>query len=225
MKKKVLLITMITIIILAVAGATVYAVTAINNNVEKATEPPTEAVTEAPTEKPTEVVTAPPVEEPTTPPIIEPTEPEEDKWVAENRVIPNVISEFDSTSVKVLSAEEAQNRFATFYPPSYRQLYYTLDVSVMRLVSPELLIDESWLGEIQQDLDAGIEQDVMTVVVFIKYYKIPKEDFERAVEEQRKGVEGLRDRGYEMTEEYEVYNTDIIYTFDNEIINEYYRRK
>ena len=224
MKKKVLLITMITIIILAVAGATVYAVTAINNNVEKATEPPTEAVTEAPTEKPTEVVIEPPLEEPTSP-IIKPTEPEEDKWVAENRVIPNVISEFDSTSVKVLSAEEAQNRFATFYPPSYRQLYYTLDVSVMRLVSPELLIDESWLGEIQQDLDAGIEQDVMTVVVFIKYYKIPKEDFERAVEEQRKGVEGLRDRGYEMTEEFEIYNADIIYTFDNEIINEYYRRK
>ncbi len=61
----------------------------------------------------------------------------------------------------------------------------------------------------------------MLLVSFIKHFNITREQFDSAVEEF---IKRNTEAGWDMTrEENEVPNGDIIYTFDNKIINEYYR--
>lgn len=65
----------------------------------------------------------------------------------------------------------------------------------------------------------------MYTVSFIKHFHIPKDIFEQVCEELPLWYDRLYDGNYDKTEEqYEIPNADIIYTFDNEIINNYYRR-
>ena len=63
----------------------------------------------------------------------------------------------------------------------------------------------------------------MLMVYLIKRYKIPKEAFKEAVREEAEFR--IRNR-YDLSDEkYELPNADILYTFDNEIIDAYYRRE
>ena len=63
----------------------------------------------------------------------------------------------------------------------------------------------------------------MFLVTLIKQYDVPKEKFEEAIQ---KTAERLLAEGRDLTqEEYELPNADIIYTFDNEIIDAFYRRE
>lgn len=66
----------------------------------------------------------------------------------------------------------------------------------------------------------------MYLVSFVKHFKIPREDFEKCVENIRQTYEWFHDtHGDDISDEiHELPNADIIYTFDNEIINNYYRR-
>jgi len=67
------------------------------------------------------------------------------------------------------------------------------------------------------------ELSEMACVLLVKHYNIPKEDFEKAIEKLRKHA--IED-GWDLThEEFELPNADIIYTFDNDLISEYYRRE
>ena len=68
----------------------------------------------------------------------------------------------------------------------------------------------------------------MTMVLFIQHFNISREDFDRTnlslakdfVEMEEKST--MKPQDYENQQPYEIYNSDIIYTFDDEIINEYY---
>jgi len=63
----------------------------------------------------------------------------------------------------------------------------------------------------------------MALVSFIKHYKIEKDDFVEAVQRE---YEWALDSGCSIyNEDCELPNADIIYTFDNEVINAYYRRE
>ena len=63
----------------------------------------------------------------------------------------------------------------------------------------------------------------MLMVYLVKRYKIPKEAFKEAVREEAEFR--IRNR-YDLSDEkYELPNADILYTFDNEIIDAYYRRE
>lgn len=55
----------------------------------------------------------------------------------------------------------------------------------------------------------------------IKRYDIPRKEFDKAVE--RFVAANVAMEWPMFYEEYEVPNADVIYTFDNEIINRYYR--
>ena len=68
-----------------------------------------------------------------------------------------------------------------------------------------------------------MENDVMQMANYLKYNNIKKENFIAAVQQM---YEMYLDSGCDITEEeYELPNADIIYTFDNEVINAYYRRE
>jgi hypothetical protein len=67
----------------------------------------------------------------------------------------------------------------------------------------------------------GEYQEEMVLVTMIKRYNIPKEAFQKVV---NKCVQIGQKLGLDlMCERDEIPNADIIYTFDNEIINRFYR--
>ena len=73
--------------------------------------------------------------------------------------------------------------------------------------------------EVAKENNYGEFRDEMFLVSIIKRYNIPREDFDRALEKYL----SMRTPHELKTEFWEAPNGDIIYTFDNEIINEYYR--
>jgi len=73
-----------------------------------------------------------------------------------------------------------------------------------------------WLGREKPIFDDFHE---MALVQFIKRFDIPKEKFEEVV---KKHDQGSLEAGF-VADGQKRYNADIIYTFDNELISEYYR--
>jgi len=122
-----------------------------------------------------------------------------------------------STGSIVLEPEEFIGSDFCF-KPTKRRIYYKIPGTILDLV-PESAIIELF----EKDKDIYTERDEMALVTLVKYCDIPKEDFERAVEKMR---EWSLSSGVDLSlEDNELPNADIIYTFDNEIINEYYRRQ
>jgi hypothetical protein len=63
----------------------------------------------------------------------------------------------------------------------------------------------------------------MCLVTLVKRYDVPRVKFEEAV---KKAAEQLIAEGRDLSDEYwELPNTDILYTFNNDIIDAYYRRE
>lgn len=101
----------------------------------------------------------------------------------------------------------------------YRIAYYTIVGKFWGLLDEEELEDfYEWAEDSSEETNYGEHRDEMKLVSFVKRYNITREEFDSVVE---KLIEEGGDS--EVHEEYEVPNADIIYTFDNEIINEYYR--
>ena len=188
----------------------------------KADEPLEGSITEPATEPVTE-----PATEPATEPVTEPaTEPAEDyifdeEWIAQNKVIPDVIPEFEQGDMVILPTDEFYTHGIYFTSiPLYRSRYY----------DPGLIISavpiEEWKEFknifMKPDRDAGVQPDEMYLVTAIKYFKLSREDCEKAIDYWWSLVEERNH--YDGTERYEIPNLDIIYTFDNEIINNYYLR-
>lgn len=128
-----------------------------------------------------------------------------------------------------------------FYQTKYRLLYYPdhgINAFFADLVSPEELDEwrEKYYSE-NPDM-AGLftigsdasEPKCMAAVDFILYFDIPKEVFEEANNTWchrmiRYGdVPVMNPKDFKGQEEFEVYNVDILYTFDDKLINKYYER-
>ncbi len=158
-----------------------------------------------------------------------PEETEEDPWVTQNRVIPDVIPEFDETAYQVLSPQEAleQRGFFYTYTPEYRDIYHWIPKGLSEAANISYEEIDQWREEtVIPNKINNVEPQEMYTVSFIKHFHIPKDIFEQVCEELPLWYDGLYgEDGYDKTEEqYEIPNADIIYTFDNEIINNYYRR-
>ena len=132
---------------------------------------------------------------------------------AETHVTTNNLPEYVSGSIQLDAIEPQYNERA--FIPTKRRIYYAIPGRILDFGDPSFM-------ETPQEEKAKEPQE-MALVTFIKHYKITREDFETAVEEMRE----LNNRfGNDMnTEWYELPNADIIYTFDNDIINKYYRRE
>lgn len=105
-----------------------------------------------------------------------------------------------------------------FFTPTKRRVYYGIPGAVTELI-PSGTISKLFY----ENQDLYTEPVEMTLVTLIKHCKIPKKIFEEAVAIEKEKSESA---GFDLThEENELPNADIIYTFDNDIINEYYRRE
>lgn len=105
----------------------------------------------------------------------------------------------------------------------YRDDYYSIAAPFIYLVGREEY--REW-KEDQPDPD---ETNVMLMVNFIRDFNISREDFDKAnieyawrIKYLLNGTPVMNPKDFANQEDEEVYNADIIYTFDNELINEYY---
>jgi len=101
------------------------------------------------------------------------------------------------------------------FKPTKRRVYYQAYLGELFPVGTS--------EDIFKDLDKFEEPTEMAVVTVIKYGNIPREVFERVI--KRMEEKYISWGANMMLEDNELPNADIIYTFDNDIINEYYRRK
>ncbi len=105
----------------------------------------------------------------------------------------------------------------------YRHRYYSIAAPFIHLVGRETFFE--W-RDAQPDPD---ETNVMLMVNFIRDFNISREDFDKAnleyawrIKYLLNGTPVMNPKDFANQEDEEVYNADIIYTFDNELINEYY---
>lgn len=107
----------------------------------------------------------------------------------------------------------------------YRQCYYRIFYQLTLLVDKDEL--DAWEKEtLSHNPD---ETNEMVVKLFVQHFNISKEDFEKANLELAKVLYdpnspllSMNPQDYINQEMFELYNADIIYTFDDKIINEYY---
>jgi len=120
--------------------------------------------------------------------------------------------------IKLNPGEDWAGENEASYKRNYRLIYYRVPSPIVDFAGQEGYV---FLEEITAKAD-GKEIPEMLLVSYVKRFNIPKETLEDMVKEN---VEINLRLGLDMTEEeYEVPCVDIIYTFDNDIINEYYRR-
>jgi hypothetical protein len=111
-----------------------------------------------------------------------------------------------------------ENEF--YFKRHYRVIYYRIPSPIDNLAGEE---GYAFLAELSAQADVHEDLPEMLLVTFVKRFDIKKEVFENAV----KAIESnYQNGGYDtQNEEFEIPNADIIYTFDNEIINAYYSRQ
>ena len=123
------------------------------------------------------------------------------------------------------------NDFLTFGERPYRYCYYAMpyiDEFMEILLTEEQQKDCcEWFEEEGERTNYGEYRDECFFVSFIKRYNIPKEDFEKALEKIKEDNYELNKEHFmidgKLKEDHEFPNPDIIYTFDEDIIREYYR--
>ncbi len=121
-------------------------------------------------------------------------------------------------SIELVSQENDYYNFER----KYRHIYYTIYGAFDSLLTEEELKDyDEWFDKKAKEEGYGEFQEEMFLVSRIKRHNSAQEECDLWVEELKKSNESWR---LDMThEENELPNADIIYTFDNDIINEYYR--
>jgi len=97
----------------------------------------------------------------------------------------------------------------------YRLTYYRIPGVISDLVPDDKYM--AWAD--QYFWNKKDEFTEMPLVTFVKHFDIPREDFERAIAK----LAILHAENGTGDEEFEVPNADVIYSFDNETINRYYR--
>ena len=107
----------------------------------------------------------------------------------------------------------------------YRSIYYSIPSPFWDIVDEncrENIYGDYW--EIPYD-----ETNIMHMRIFVEEYNVPREKFDaanaewaRIIKEKLYGTPVINPQDFANQEFNEVYNADIIYTFDNELINEYY---
>ena len=98
---------------------------------------------------------------------------------------------------------------------TFRPNFYSLPIQYVELVGEELFL--AW--ELSRCLKERENENI--AVSFIRYFNISKEDFTRANEESRQFLAN-RGRSPQDGSLFELYPVDLIFTFNNELINRYF---
>ena len=113
--------------------------------------------------------------------------------------------------------EEGGYDLGDFQAGKHRSMFYSLCHSFASFLPPEISYGH-W--EILRSNEQFHNESIL--VSFIKEFNVSREDFERLNEDRRLLLESL-DFIVNKTAHAELFPVDLIYTFDNELINEYFR--
>lgn len=109
------------------------------------------------------------------------------------------------------------------FTAAYRAIYYSIPQEFIELADEDEY--ERWCGTKKS-------AESMAIVEFVNHFDISKEKFDRAnalyaaaLAEEYAAAPLLMPADYPEQEEYEVFNSDIIYSGDTEAVNEYYSAK
>ena len=107
----------------------------------------------------------------------------------------------------------------------YRQCYYRISYQFAQLVDSQEL--KEWKEKVFSEDPSEINEMIMKR--FIHDFDISREQFDKAnlelakfLYDQNSPLPSMNPKDYINQEMFELYNADIIYTFDDQIINEYY---
>ena len=140
----------------------------------------------------------------------------------------------NSTEITTLLAEPVGGSDDDYFgirKYKYRYNYYRITAPFVEIVGDEAY--DKWINS--NPAFSSKDLDEMLMVSYIKHFNITREQFDEAnrnreifFEENNMTMltypfENNGEYSYE-DEAYEIYNADIIFTFDNDIINEYYAR-
>ena len=141
----------------------------------------------------------------------------ESPTATETLPVPVSLPEYRPGSVKL----EPQDQDDYSFERKYRLAYYGIWGYFTACLTEEETADYmQWVDEYNKSTNYGETQEEMLLVTYIKRYNISRAEFDAAVEKMQ--AEMPPEDGV-IYEESEVPNGDIIYTFDNEVINRYYR--
>ena len=140
----------------------------------------------------------------------DPSPEPEDEWVKANRTIPATLPKYHQGDTVVWSHQTAFNVLGLLFTPDYRTVFYN-GYEQLRSLVPAAEYD-TWCKETVRD---DVEWNEMYAVSFIKHFRITREQFDSVITEAANGA----------TEKEETLNGDILYTFDNSIIDTYYSRR
>lgn len=141
----------------------------------------------------------------------------ESPTATETLPVPVSLPEYRPGSVKL----EPQDQDEFSFERKYRLAYYRIWGYFTECLTEEETTDYmQWVDEYNKSTNYGETQEEMLLVTYIKRYNISRAEFDAAVEKMQ--AEMPPEDGV-IYEESEVPNGDIIYTFDNEVINRYYR--
>lgn len=135
------------------------------------------------------------------------------------------IEEFKTTAVLNEITPETDAGGASISTRKYRVNYYDVPYQFVLLVGE----DAFWEWDETRDNEDPDETNVMVMKTFIEYFNITREEFDKANLEWTKtilydmgGKPVMNPKDFANQETDESYNADIIYTFDDEVINNYY---
>ncbi len=130
-----------------------------------------------------------------------------------------------SENNNILQSNETDIGGGTISTRKYRVNYYDVPYQFVLIVGEDVY----WEWDEQYNNENPDETNIMVIKKFIEYFDISKESFERANLEWAKVIlnkmgsqPNMNPKDFANQETDEVYNADIIYTFNDEIINEYY---
>ena len=81
---------------------------------------------------------------------------------------------------------------------------------------------DAWRDPYIESIPKDVEAPEMFLVAFIKHFNIPKDKFIETTELLKRNL--VRDKFDITYEDNEIPNADLLYTFNNEKINDYYSR-
>lgn len=114
---------------------------------------------------------------------------------------------------------------AEILPRKYRNNYYQIPTFFAEIIDSDIFM--TWEKEYYSNNYAD-DSNEMVMLAYVKEFNISKEDFEKANLEYARFIDEtyshicLDPQDYADQEMQEIYNSDIIYTFDNKLINKYY---
>lgn len=136
----------------------------------------------------------------------------EETTSSQEQVVDWEVPVYENGTIKLGDTQEIS--IEAGYPITHRMVWYQIPNELIQAVGDEFY--ENWDSYYSSFRKPGVEPEEMICVTLVKKYAISKDDFEKAIGKiPANGVDEMD----------ELPNADIIYTFDDEIINNYYRRQ